>query len=279
MQTTFEPGTLERLVVARVQTALACGALQPIVTESELVAQAGCEFVVRIATNLIRKDKAKQKQRQANPFLPYDERLFVANISATHVCLLNKFNVVDRHILLVTRAYEEQTDPLTAADFAALWRSLQEIDGLAFYNGGTKAGSSQPHKHLQVVPLPLAPQGAAVPLEAHLLGKVEPPLPFVIAAETLQWDALRSPELAGEYLLGCYQKLRRELDLAPQDAFNLLATRHWLVVVPRTQERYQTMAVNSLGFAGTLFARDREALQLLKEVGPLTVLAHVGRQS
>ncbi|MEO0948044.1 MAG: DUF4922 domain-containing protein, partial [Cyanobacteria bacterium J06641_5] len=171
MQTTFEPGTLERLAIARAQSALACGALQPIATEYELVAQAGCEFVVRIATNLIRKDKAKQKQRPVNPFLPYDERLFVANISATHVCLLNKFNVVERHILLVTRAYEEQTDPLTAEDFAALWRSLQEMDGLAFYNGGAAAGSSQPHKHLQVVPLPLAPQGATVPLAAHLLGK------------------------------------------------------------------------------------------------------------
>ena len=29
---------------------------------------------------------------------------------------------------------------------------LAEVEGLAFFNGGTVAGASQPHKHLQVVP-------------------------------------------------------------------------------------------------------------------------------
>ena len=275
---TFEPGTLEQLVAARAQSALACGALQPIATEYERIAQEGCEFVVRVATNLIRKEKNKQARQQTNPFLPYDERLFVADISATHVCLLNKFNVVDRHILLITRAYEEQTDPLTAADFAALWRSLQEMDGLAFYNGGTAAGSSQPHKHLQLVPLPLAPTGSSVPLEAQLLGKAPRPLPFVVAISPLQWDAARSPELASIDLHACYQCLRQELNLAPQDAFNLLATRHWLAIIPRLKERHENISVNSLGFAGTLFVRDRETLQRLQAIGPLTVLANVGRQ-
>ena len=32
---------------------------------------------------------------------------------------------------------------------------LAEFDGLGFYNGGETAGASQPHKHLQIVPLPL----------------------------------------------------------------------------------------------------------------------------
>ena len=36
-----------------------------------------------------------------------------------------------------------------------------EFASLAFCNGGVEAGASQPHKHLQRVPLPLAPEGPA----------------------------------------------------------------------------------------------------------------------
>ena len=42
-----------------------------------------------------------------NPFLPYDPALLVAPISPTHVALLNRFNVVDDHFLIVTRSFEE----------------------------------------------------------------------------------------------------------------------------------------------------------------------------
>ena len=58
----------------------------------------------------------------------------------------------------MTRAFEEQTDLLNLEDFAALWFCLQEIDGLAFFNGGKIAGASQRHKHLQLIPLPFFTQ-------------------------------------------------------------------------------------------------------------------------
>ena len=83
--------------------------------------------------------------------------MFVADISPTHVCLLNKFNVIDHHLLVVTRAFEEQDAAINAADFAALWVCMAEVDGLAFYNGGKLAGASQRHKHLQIAPLPWGP--------------------------------------------------------------------------------------------------------------------------
>lgn len=275
---TFEPGTLGTLVATRARAALESGALQPIATDYELVAEGSCRFVVRVAANVARKIAAQrvQEKHQANPFLPYDERMFVANLSATHVCLLNKYNVVDRHILMVTRTYEAQTDPLTHQDFAALWQGLAEIDGLAFYNGGTAAGASQPHKHLQLVPFPLAPLGPAIPLEGQLLGNVPPPLPFAAAVEPLHLDLARPLPEAAALLLASYWKLRLQLGLADDEPFNLLATRRWLAAIPRSQAGYQGIAVNSLGFAGTLFVRDRESLQRLKDIGPLTVLARVG---
>lgn len=36
-----------------------------------------------------------------------------------HVLLLNKFNVVANHMLVVTQGFEHQNDPLNEADFAA----------------------------------------------------------------------------------------------------------------------------------------------------------------
>jgi sulfate adenylyltransferase (ADP) / ATP adenylyltransferase len=49
----------------------------------------------------------------------------VAHLSPTHVCLLNKFNVVAHHVLVVTREFEQQTSPLNAADFDATLQVLQ----------------------------------------------------------------------------------------------------------------------------------------------------------
>lgn len=64
-------------------------------------------------------------RRPANPFLSYDEALWVAHLSDTHTCLLNKFNVVPHHALVVTREFQRQTDPLTAADFEATLQLLR----------------------------------------------------------------------------------------------------------------------------------------------------------
>ncbi len=86
------------------------------------------------------------------------------------MAILNKFNVVDNHLLIVTREFEQQRSLLTLRDFEALWRCLNEYDSLGFYNGGPEAGASQPHKHLQLVPLPLAPQGPPVPIAPLLAG-------------------------------------------------------------------------------------------------------------
>ena len=47
------------------------------------------------------------------------------DLSETHVMLLNKFNLVDRHVLVVTKEYEEQERPLTIGDVEATWRTLK----------------------------------------------------------------------------------------------------------------------------------------------------------
>ncbi|WGV26338.1 ATP adenylyltransferase family protein [Halotia branconii] len=289
----LKPSTLWTSVKEQTAHALQCGALLSIPTEFEFVEQDGVLFLVRILSNLNRKKAAKEKQdkqttnsgKEFNPFLPYEEDLFVADISETHVCILNKFNVVDYHLLIITRAFEEQESLLTLEDFAALWACLADFDGLAFYNGGKIAGASQRHKHLQLVPLPLAPCGWQIPIEPLLASaKLQdsiatiPELPFTHAFAPLDSDLVQSP-LA---LLECYRTLLRAVGLDAVDgnkqsgAYNFLATREWMLIIPRSQEHFQSISINSLGFAGALLVRNEQEMQLLKNQGPMNILKNVG---
>ncbi|MBW2526184.1 MAG: phosphorylase [Deltaproteobacteria bacterium] len=286
-------------VLERTREAAACGAQQSIPTDYEFVDDGDIRFLVRVVANLKRKDAERKavdpfrlpRQAQANPFLPYDEELFVAHLSSSHVCLLNKFNVVDHHLLIVTRGYEEQEDLLTLADFEALWRCLDRIDGLGFYNAGAAAGASQRHKHLQLVPLPLAPTGPAVPIGPLLRlapqdGRIgtSPALPFAHAF-------IRSPDRDGPVReaagpsLAAYLGLLRAVALIPEEGppppsasapYNLLCTRDWMLLAPRSEEYVERISLNALGFAGALLVRSPEDLARLKQIGPMEILRRTG---
>ena len=107
---TLEPGTLWPTVLARTAHALACGALRPIETIQTTIDDSGVRFVVRQVSSLVVKPVQPPTAPRpfVNPFLPHDPDLFVADISATHFALLNKFNIIDHHLLVVTRAFEPQ---------------------------------------------------------------------------------------------------------------------------------------------------------------------------
>ncbi|KAK3843813.1 MAG: HIT-like domain-containing protein [Linnemannia gamsii] len=101
--------------------------------------------------------KSHEKIHTVNPFLPHDPTLFVQDASEHHKILLNKFCVVPRHFLIVTKDFHPQTQPLSPDDLLTAWNALQALktshpDAIAFYNCGARSGASQPHKHLQVLP-------------------------------------------------------------------------------------------------------------------------------
>lgn len=278
--------------------ALQRGALQPIATETRFVESGGVTYLVRILTHLDKKHKAQSAratpaEQKPNPFLPYEDDLYVADIGDHHVCLLNKFNVLDDHILIVTRESEHQETLLTLRDFAALSICLGKIDGLAFYNGGRVAGASQAHKHLQLVPLPLHPDGPATPIEPLLppmretAGRV-PGLDFRHLFIPLDASRLQSEREAAPYLFSAYRAALDALGLnalSKQDPnaaerqggpYNLIATRRWLLLVPRSRECFETISVNALGFAGALLVKNQHEFQRLVACGPTRVLQFVG---
>jgi ATP adenylyltransferase len=59
-------------------------------------------------------------------------------------------------------------------------------------------------------------------------------------------------------------------------AYNLLATRRWMLIVPRQCDAVEGISVNGLGFAGHLLARDRTQADFIRQRGPLDILRRVG---
>lgn len=295
----FEKGTLWQSIIDKTGHALGAGAQHPISTEYEFIEDNGVHFFVRVLSSLARKDEERKKREKeysafgtkVNPFLPYERDLFVADVSESHVALLNKFNVVNHHLLIITRDFEDQETLLTRKDFEALWTCMAEYDGLGFYNGGEAAGASQQHKHLQIVPLPLTPDQPPVPIEPLIedmtfsddLGTT-PHFAFTHIFARLGRDMTTSPKDAAAKTCALYNEMLRRTNAAPLNngtalrqskPYCLIVTRDWMFLVPRSREFFEGISINALGFAGTLLVRNNDQMELLKKHGPMTALREV----
>jgi ATP adenylyltransferase len=292
-------GSLWGRIVRTTEEALRTGSQFPVPTDYEFIEDAGMRFFVRVLSSLRHKDEDMQRQRESsasgnkttNPFLPYDKTLYVADISDSHVALLNKFNVVKHHLLIITRHFESQDSLLTLGDFEALWTCMREYNSLGFYNGGEEAGASQAHKHLQVVPLPLAPEGPETPIDPLLANAyfqdssgTVPGLPFLHSFVRLEDDVKASPLQIAEESFRLYGSMLNQVGLPtpdtegaeiPSKPYCLLVTRKWMLLVPRSKEFFDSISINSLGFAGALLVRDSQQLALLKSYGPMEALKSV----
>ena len=285
----LNPDQLWPAVRRQSRHALDRGALVPIATSVHVLEEQGLRFAVRRVEKIKKKEAAAPSgQNPEDPFAPpYEQDLYIGEVSDTHVGLLNKFNVLDDHLLLVTREYAPQTELLDETDFRAMLRAMIGTRGLAFYNGGTDAGASQPHKHLQVVPLPLADEVPEMPFARFFEDATKaavpaqsPDLPFTHAVAPMPAGWRDAPDETAPAVLELYHRLWQELgyDLTGSDQpvpYNFLATGDWLWLVPRTREEHQGIAVNALGFAGALLVRDAAMQELLEELGPLRVLEGV----
>ncbi|WP_343655698.1 ATP adenylyltransferase family protein [Paraburkholderia caribensis] len=294
------PGTLWPAIERQTEHALRCGALKPVDTIQTVIESGVVRFVVRQVSSLARKEQQRRQARERqtqkgpapNPFLPYEPDLFVADITDTHLALLNKFNVIDHHLLIVTRDFQRQEALLDLADFDALMACMAEFDGIGFYNGGPEAGASQPHKHLQIVPLPLGDAAPSVPVAPLLAEAVAdgpamrvPGLPFRHAFARMASNAPEPADTA-RTALACYHTLLEAAGIGAIEVngarcqsspYNLLVTREWMLLVPRSAEHVEGVSVNALGFAGSLFVRDAAHRASIERLGPMTVLQRAGQ--
>ncbi|YAI82129.1 MAG: ATP adenylyltransferase family protein [cyanobacterium endosymbiont of Rhopalodia sterrenbergii] len=293
----FESKYLWEKVITQTSHAINCSALQSIVTNYEFIEDANIKFLVKILDNFPQKENSQKQEiqqhkkieKKVDPFLPYEKDLFVTNLSDTHLCLLNKYNVFDYHLLITTRVFEEQQSWLDLSDFAALCQCLSQIDGLGFYNSGTLAGASQQHKHLQLVPFPLSPEVEKIPIES-LIKKINfqekvgfiSNFNFSHALTKINLNTGKNHFQNALIILENYHKLLMAINLPlhkekPTVDYNLLITRKWMMIIERSQASYESIPVNSLGFAGTFLIKNEKQMEQLKELTPLRILHNVAK--
>ncbi|CRG92141.1 hypothetical protein PISL3812_09197 [Talaromyces islandicus] len=180
------PEALPSLVGKRFAAAKEAGALVFSATQLAVLPAAGVQYQLRYCPALAKKPvpvKAKEnKGPKPDPFENPSPDLLVAEIppqlqnqssgnaaggDGGHIIVLNKFPVIPRHFILATKQFRNQTDLLEKEDLEAAfacikaWKShndetkTKESGGrlFAFFNSGDESGASQPHRHLQFVPI------------------------------------------------------------------------------------------------------------------------------
>ena len=143
---------LHRLALQRSEQAVSSGALCPLTTHVEpWTGHDDQSFELR---SLIGSPPRHLRPAgpKPNPFRPWDQRLELEPVRGGHVLILNKYPVQIGHMLLITRDWAPQTGWLSPLDWQAVHAVRQHSSGLWFFNSGPRAGASQPHRHLQLLP-------------------------------------------------------------------------------------------------------------------------------
>ncbi|OKL56878.1 hypothetical protein UA08_07760 [Talaromyces atroroseus] len=173
------PESLPSLVSRRFVAAKESGALIFSATQLAVLRARnnGVEYQLRYCPALAKKpgqDRQKKKEKEdtkrPDPFDNPAAALLIADIPSTaaggggvggHLLILNKFPVIANHFILATRLFEPQTDLLGKHDLEAAfacvraWRAEDDEQKrlFAFFNSGVESGASQPHRHLQFLPV------------------------------------------------------------------------------------------------------------------------------
>jgi sulfate adenylyltransferase (ADP) / ATP adenylyltransferase len=189
------------------------------------------QFQLRYCPALGKKptdDKAPTpaKKVKFDPFEDPSDELLVARIPASnhkYNLVLNKYPVIPNHFILATKANLPQTDLLDPEDLATTYACLrawrddhssdptEDNDLFAFFNSGPDSGASQPHRHIQFLPVGDMKHGLTAedalpwqplmkdlrvshPLAARLPQtlRYDPRLPFLMLNTPLS-DSLASP--------------------------------------------------------------------------------------
>lgn len=231
------------------------------------------------------KDKVKE-----DPFAkPEPELTVLDNCLDDYRLVLNKYPVTPNHLILVTKEYLLQTSPLSPKDLLATYKLLDQLDDedemlrhLAFYNCGPDSGSSQDHKHLQILPLPykFVPfQDKICSGKEHFIpnAKTEPLQDSKVSFAHYVVPLPQDPSAVDEELLAMTFVLLLQRTLSSfQDwegtretagkpvipAYNVLMTKEWLCLVPRSKafaSEPSRIGFNATGYAGLVLVKWEES--------------------
>mgnify|MGYP005989453277 CR=1 FL=1 len=207
-------------------------------------------FQLRFSPSLASKPKGPPKSATTKPFDPFAysplPKLFIADLSPTHYLVLNKFAITEEHFILATKEFKPQTHVLERADLEGALecvKAFKDDGGLfVFFNGGEHSGASQPHRHLQLLPVQRMKDGLREDSPWEVLTSKLDEAPFQTFAEKI------SLKVSGEELYAAYLRLHHKAceaagvqgDVAAggeaKISYNLAMTEDVLVVCPRVAE-------------------------------------------
>ena len=79
---------------------------------------------------------------------PYENGAFISQVTDSHSLIFNKFSVCERHVIVITKDFQKQIDPLDIEDFKASIITMTSMRAFMFFNSGFNSGASIMHKHM-----------------------------------------------------------------------------------------------------------------------------------
>ncbi|KAK6197971.1 5',5'''-P-1,P-4-tetraphosphate phosphorylase [Scheffersomyces amazonensis] len=243
--------------------------------------------------------RPEQGRKDSNPFAKPEPELTILEKYGEDDefrIVFNKFPVIANHFMIITREFKSQLSPLSLNELKATYKTLAALkvsdtteDWFAFYNSGSQSGASQPHKHIQFMPLPSRNQ--FIPFAEKLADTSEP---FIPSAKR---DPLQDPSLPfAHYVVKLPSVIDNLDDLALYFAsllqstlntlrqneshdisYNFIMTTKFMLMVPRSHAKYKNqLGINSCGVIGLILCKDDQLLSLAKNDGPLSILEYIG---
>ncbi|RDA83616.1 hypothetical protein CP532_6917 [Ophiocordyceps camponoti-leonardi (nom. inval.)] len=263
------------------------GALTFYPTKAAVVSVGAVPFQLRFSHALVKKPKPKTSPAPSpspaaavDPFANPPRSLYVTAVGEAHYLVLNKFAIVAEHLILATNDFEPQTGLLGVRDVEATLACLRcygEGGLFAFFNCGIHSGASQPHRHVQLLPIEGMREGLVASAgEARWEPLIErqsllDAAPFVSFGEDIGADS--SPADVHAAYLRLYRKACRALlgvgdadeqvDGEARVSYNMAMTAGRIVVCPRRAEGEGDVAVNGALLAGTALVKSEEVWDAL----------------
>ncbi|KAE9379387.1 Ap4A phosphorylase-like protein II [Stipitochalara longipes BDJ] len=256
----------------------------------------GFPFQLRFSPSLANKPKPNKpsNSKPIDPFENPSKSLFITDLPPSHFLVLNKFPVIPNHFILATKPFKLQTDPLEQDDLAAAYACLKSYrdngeELFGFFNSGDASGASQPHRHIQFLPVESMRSGIQEGIKwdvlaDSLLNTPEAVLPFSYFAHPLTDDP--SPKDLHEVysqLLERGAAVTRSSEnknsvsaptKQPSFSYNLALTDRAMVICPRLSEGLKIkdssgdpagpISLNGTILGGTLLVKTEQEWEALR---------------
>ncbi|CCE63479.1 hypothetical protein TPHA_0E03900 [Tetrapisispora phaffii CBS 4417] len=284
-------------VKEKYEAAVKSGSLVFTETTQEKVkdSKSGIEYLVSYAPSLKGKP-TKEGNGASDPFENPEAELLISedvNGDDQFKLLLNKYPIVENHTILATKTFQKQNLALSPKELFTSYKYLSKLDDstndevkyMMFYNCGDLSGSSVDHKHLQFIPLPKnfnTIQDNLVSGKTHFLPTVrEEPLqhektsfahfaiPLPDNSDDVDEDLLAMAyfSLLQRALTFFQDWLNERPEFTGKTSYNVMMTKKWLSVVPRSSPVSKTLGLNlnATAYVGLLLIKDEETLNKVKE--------------